>query len=108
MFGKKKKNAENDQMSSGTRREVDELLAQAQADRELSMDALAGVAGGVITPEAKKYFDDTLPLLMGTDVTYEACLSKLPQALAFIQTKYPEVTESDLIGYLKTAYKITD
>ncbi len=46
MFGKKKKNAENDQMSSGARREAEELLAQAQADRELSMDALGGVAGG--------------------------------------------------------------
>ena len=48
MFGKKKKNAENDQMSSGARREAEELLAQAQADRELSMDALGGVAGGGI------------------------------------------------------------
>ncbi len=46
MFGKKKKNAENDQMSSGARREAEELLAQAQAERELSMDALGGVAGG--------------------------------------------------------------
>ena len=46
MFGKKKKDTENDQMSSGARREAEELLAQAQADRELSMDAMGGIAGG--------------------------------------------------------------
>ena len=47
MFSKKKKDAEDDRMSSGARREAEALLAQAQADRELSMDALGGVAGGV-------------------------------------------------------------
>ncbi len=108
MFGKKKKNAEDEQMSSGARREVDALLAQAQADRELSMDALGGVAGGVLTPEAKAFFDSVMPLVTAGEVTYEGCLSKIDNYMPVIQGKYPDVTKSDVIDYLKTVYGITD
>ena len=108
MFGKKKKNPQDEQMSSGERREVDALLAQAQAERELSMDALSGVAGGVLTPDAIAYFDDIMPLLTAGDVTYEACLSKIDNYMPIIQGKYPDVTKDDVIGYLKTFYGIAE
>ena len=78
---------------------MDEMLS---GMKELSMDDLASVSGGVMTPEAEEKIRWGLKLAKSSDIGLDEVLQYVPKYYSIFSSAFPGVTVDDAVGYIQS------